>query len=715
MDNYKELIKLHNTITTKIKDSDYDIKYLYYLIQYQLTSQQKNKLILSTNGLIKVLKYTYVFGENIYQLINNEKLKEITFNIYFYSLENINDIITFFNEYIVEKTNNKILILYQNIQLILHIKKIYRNTLELILNKSSHKYNCCLIKNIFYYSPITYYILKYNINPYLNNIHKTKLLDLIINDINNIETHLINKLNINIKLINNISQSNTDLQIINIYNKLKDKYIKLQSTYNINTLDYLYISLLTMNKLYYFKIFINDLSNDFFINNYVIFELIKRGDEYFFPFLYEYENKNNKIFNLNILNKDGLTPPEYCIYRLYELLNNPTTPIKYKDGIINRYTQILNILLYKRNTKYTRLIIFFDLIMQTHLIKYQDDYNIFYKEVNEFLKHKTNQISILESNNVYSIKHLNTLYLSICYIYLNNTEKPILNIDDIVDFIEFNKKYIDINSILQICKVYNSQLVLTILLQKNIISLNNFNVIKILFDLKYFKLFEKYINQIKNNQFIIKDILIYLIDTFNIDGLLFINEKMFNSFNIRLNNNNTILHYISSLNIRNDDLLCKQIGIIKEILNVFYPDMKNFVNNDNETPIFSCKKPEIFKTLLELNIDLTILNKAGLSLIHKLIIENNNELIQILLNHNNNYLMIKDINDDIPIIYCLKNKIFNYAFKLLNIKYEYSDEIQKIIQQYLELYNINIKYYYLNNEEFKKYYILNNISEQIKK
>ncbi len=708
MEQYKELIKLHKQISNDIKQTNYDIKYLYYLIQQQLTTHQKNQLLLKTNGMIKIIKNTYIFGEHIYKLINNENITEIILHIYFYSQENINELINFFNDYIIENNNNKILILYQNIQLILHTKKIYNNQLELILNKTSHKYNCCLLKNIFYYSPITYYLLKYNINPFIGNIHNIKLYNSIINEIDNLE----NKID-KTKPLNN--------QINNIMNILKEKFK--------NSLDILYIILLILKKkIYYFNIFINYLPLDFFINNYVIFELIKRGDETFFTTLNNYEQKNNKSFDFNVLNQDGLTPPEYCIYRLYELLNNSNTPIKYKEAINIRYKQILNILLYKRNIKYTRLIVFFDAIMQTNLIKQQEEYKIFYDEIKEFIKHKTNQLAILNSNNIYSIKHLNTLYLTICYIYLNTMEKPIINFDDIVNFIIFNKNFIDINSILLLCEANNSQLVLTTLLQKEIITLRNFNVVKILLNLKYYKLFEKYkyqidkpiINNIQNNNqstnnYIIKDTLIYLIDTFNIDGLLYINEHYFNSFNLRLNNNNTLLHYISSLDITDDNLLCKQIGIIKEIFNTFYPDMINTVNNDNETPIFLCKKPEIFKILLELNPNLNILNKNGLSIIHKLISENNIELLTILIENNINSLLIKDINNNIPIIYCFKNKLFNYILFLLNIKFNYSDDIKKLIQEYLDIYNFDKKYYSLNSEEFKKYYILNNISAQIKK
>ena len=693
MDKYKELIKLHKTISQQIKDSNYDNKYLYYLIQQQLILSQKNNLILSTYGLIKILKNTYIYGEHIYKIINNEKIKEIILHIYFYSIEDINELTIFFNDYIVEKTDNKILILYQNIQLIFHIKKIYKNQLELILNKSKHKYNCCLFKYNLYYSPITYYLLKYNINPYICNFTNVKLIDSIITEVNNLENQ-INK------------NSSLDKQIIFIYNQLKNKFK--------NDLDYLYITLLSLNKMYYFKIFINELSIDFFTKNYIIYDMINKGDEQFFAILYKYETQNNKSFNLNTLNQDGLTPPEFCIYKLNEWLNNSLTPIKFKEGITTRYKQILYILLNKRNTKYTRLTIFFDSIMQTNLINHQDEYNIFYNEINEFIKHKTNNLSIIDSSNIFSIKHLNTLYLTICYIYLNNTEKSIINFDDIVDFIIFNKKFIDINSILQICKANNSQLVLTVLLQKNIINLNNFNVIKILLDLKYFTLFKKYKTQIETNKKIIKDIILYLINSFNIEGLLFINELFFESFKIRLNNNNTLLHYLTSLKIDDDELLLKQIGIIKEIINIFYPEMLNSLNDDNETPLFLCKKQEIFKTLLELNPDLTIINKNGLSIIHKLIVENKNEFIEILLNYNINSLLILDINNNIPIIYCLKNKLFNYVFKLLNIKFNYSNELMKIIQEYLDLYNINIKFNSTNFEEFKKYYILNNISAQIK-
>lgn len=715
INDYKQLIKLNKEITSQIKENNYDIIYEYYLIKQPLTLQQKYSLILKTHGISKILKHSFIYGECIYNLIHKIQQKENTFNIYFYSQEIINEILQCFNDFIIEKTDKKVLILYQDIQLILHIKKLYKNQLELILNKSNHKYNCCLINNILYYSPITYYILKNNINPYIGNVHNIKLFSSIVNDIDKIpDNNQVNK--------PKISQTKQTNPLLNIYNQFKTKYK--------DSIDNLYISLLVLDKFDYFKIFIKDLPKDFFTKNYVIFELIKRGKLEFFETLNNYEkqlissndtqqqnvlspslspNTLNKLFDLNTLNQDGLTPPEYCIYRANELINSPNIPVNIKEQVIKRYKIILGYLLFNRNNNYyVRNIIFFDTLLQTNFIKHNNNYEVFYEEVNKYLKNRSSNL-ILDVNNSYSIKHLNTLYLSISYTIING-DNSFIGLDNIIEFILINKDFIDINSILQVCKSYKSKVVLKILIEQNIIKMNNFNFIKIYFDLGYYDILKSYIKSIELN---LKNILLYLVDTYNLEGLLFVNEHFNNCFSIKLNNNNTLLHYIVSKEEENDEKLLKQISIIKDVLYMFEPKLINTVNNDNESPIFYCKKPEIFKELLNLNSDITLLNKSGLSIIHKLIIDDNQELLNVLINHNKNYLMIKDSNENIPLIFCFKYKIMNYVFKLMAYNFNYSNDIKQEIQNYFDLYNINIKIF-KNSDEFKKYYILINISNLLK-
>lgn len=700
INDYKQLIKLNKEITNQIKKNNYDVKYSYYLIEQQLTLQQKYYLLLKTHGISKILKHCFIYGECIYNLIHKIKQKEKRFNVYFYSQEILNEVLQCFTEFIVEQTDNKVLILYQDIELILHIKKMYNNQLELIINKSNHKYNCCFINNKLYFSPITYFILKNNMNPYIGNYQNIKKLSSIVND------------------INTIPDNTTKNDNIIAYKQLNVKYK--------DTIDNLYISLLVLYKFDYFNIFINEIPKDFFTKNYVIFELIKKGRIEFFEILNNYEkkiinystnsptispNSLNKLFDLNTLNQDGLTPPEYCIYRANELINDPRIPKDIKEQIIDRYKKILGYLLFKRiNNYYVRNIIFFDTLFGTNFIKHNNNYEIIYSEVKNYLKYQSKNINILDVNNSYSIKHLNSLYLTICYIIINGDES-FIGIDDIIDFIKINKNFIDLNSVLQICKSCKSKVVLKILIEQKIINMDNFNHIKIYFDLRYFDILKNYTESIKLN---LKNIIIYLIDTLNVEGLTFVVQYFNNCFSMRLNNNNTLLHYIVSKEEDNDDNLLKQIAIIKNVLYSFEPNLLNTVNNDNENAIFYCKKPEIFKELLNLNTDISILNKSGLSIIHKLIIDDNQELLNILINHNKNYLLVKDNNGDIPIIFCFKYKLINYAFKLIAYNFNYSDNITQEIQNYFDLYNINIKIF-KNSEVFKKYYILFNISTLLKK
>lgn len=668
--SYYDLVLLNKQLTNNIRQENYDSKYLYYLVQNKLTKREKHNILLKTNGIFTLLKHTLIYGNSIYELLNNT-IKDMTFNIYFLNQETLDYLVDFFKDYIIEKSDTKILILYQNIQLIFHIKRIYKNQLELFFSKENHKYNCCLINNTMYYSPVSYYLISHNINPLIGNMYDTRILSSIINDIN--------------------------LPL----NDLIQKYT------NIN---YLYTTLLTLGKFDYFKIFIKSLPKDFFTENYIIFEMIKKGKIDFFNILNKYEKTTNTIFNLNTLNKEGLTPPEYCLFRANELISNQNIPINIKEQIINRYKSILNNLMYNRsiNNQYTRNIVFFDCLLQTNFIKHQTIYNILYSEVNIFLKNKSKQ-SILNDLSEFSIKHINSVYLNIYYVILND-KSSFISIDDIIDFIVFNKEFIDIHSILQICKSNNSQIVLTELIKQNIINLNDFDTIKIFFDLKYFKILENHKTEINNN---INNIMVYLINTLNLEALLFINDNYSDAYNIKLNNNDTLFHYLVNIKEETDENLTKQIGIIKDILYMFHPELLNKVNNDNETILFKCKSPEIFKVILELNPDLSILNNDGNSIIHHLILTNNIELLNILIKFTNKSLNIKNKNNDLPIIYSIKINNIQLALNLLN--FNYSTDEQDIIQTYFNLHGMNIKFNNKQiNDEYHKYYVINTITEQFK-
>ena len=126
MDHYLKLLNLNTLFFEKIKQLQYDDAYMNYLIDYKLTSYQYNNFILNTHGLFTILKHTMISGSSIYNMLKNN-FKDIVLHVYFKSFDIINELLLFFNNYIVEKSSSKTVILYNNIHLIFHTKKIYKN------------------------------------------------------------------------------------------------------------------------------------------------------------------------------------------------------------------------------------------------------------------------------------------------------------------------------------------------------------------------------------------------------------------------------------------------------------------------------------------------------------------------------------------------------------------------------------------------------------
>lgn len=782
------IIKSENA-DKEIEESNYNDKYIEsYLISNKVSLFDINNVILQTKGIINILNNSYIYGENIYKMLNGYKFNDIIeLHIYFKSESDKNLIIKTFDNFIVEQTDSKIFILYSNIQLILHIKTIYTSILNLLICKKNKKYNLTLIDNTLYYYPVSYFILKYNDMPINNSIYT-------MNEIENV-----------IQQINTTCTENNIISIIQENNSLKDLYISL---------------ILIQKQFNLFKQILHLIPLNWFTTNYIIFEMIDHGYITFFKIITEYEQQNNIIFNFNTLNKDGLLPQEYCLYKFKMLFSSANDTHKIK--IHNIFKLILQCLMnnrskhcmlncectcnctchdtgdactctcackcnnncfchinciqnknikhnaclcsYINNCMYSRNIIFFDAILETNMFNVNNSFDVnklIIEEAQELIKSNNKQrIVQIESNNdvvyssecskylkntlILSMKKINSSYLNIYYRMINS-DKSIISIDDIITFIKFNKNFISIQSIMQICKAYKSEFILMNLLKENILSISNYNVLIALFDLNYYSIIIKqndYENIIKKY---IKNILIHLVDTLNIKGLEFINTIDKNYYLERINNNNdTILHYLISKEIKNDNDLILLLGIFEDIFYMYQPDLLNMTNNDNETCLFNCIKTnnkETFKILLDFDIDLSILNNNGQTIIHELILNECTDLLDVLLSniidnnakedeknkicctkskkefkeHLNNLLVVKNKNDEIPIITAFKRRNINIILKLLTIKNDYD---QNIIQKYISLYNIPIIYNKnkkINNDVYKKYMLINSFINTIKK
>ena len=167
------------------------------------------------------------------------------------------------------------------------------------------------------------------------------------------------------------------------------------------------------------------------------------------------------------------------------------------------------------------------------------------------------------------------------------------------------------------------------------------------------------------------DIIYQLINELNVYGLIFIIEFVNkNIINLKDNDNNNLLHYLTNQTIQKDNENYENLEF--NIFNLLMNKKKELItelNNNNETPIFNTIRQNNFYLFnLLIDMDDTIINtqnKNGDYLIHLIINCNFTEALNyyILKSYD---LELRDLNDNTALLLAIKNKQQNIANDLLN-------------------------------------------------
>ena len=681
---------------------------------------------------------------------------KIDIHVYFSDEQYLVYLLNYFNDFIVEELDSTIILLYHNLHIILH-KKIIINILELLIKKLNHYYNVCIHKSCLYFHPLSYYAMNQSLKhiTYDQYNKKYKANYALIKKDEDTIVNILKDVNINLEQMKEINilmdkyKINKNLFIITILiNKHFDIFdILLNNDYvplSFFTTNYVIFSMIEHGYLNFFR-----KLNEFEKKNKVIFNLNTLNQDGYLPTEYllirckevllnSFSEDWDKIiqiykqildyllFDRNgycmancectcgckcieiggkcyckcqcVCNKDKLTDDsdqtKLNTSKCYCILNK-------KSNITPCYCQHIN------RSQYSRKILFFDLLCKTKFTQANTNslFNNYISEAVDYMfktATKYNNESLFSSSlkqlNINSYK-INYVYLTILYRLINGDYSPI-SIDDIIEYIEFNKDYINFNSLIQVCKNQRSPLVISELLKRNIFSIENYKVITLLFDLQYFQILIKqknYQNAIIKN---IQKLLIHFINTGNIKGMELINiidPKLYDT-NINKNNDN-ILHYLAKQN-PNDDLKMRQIGIFSDIILTHSPNLFDNINKNGENCIFNCtcsSNNELFKVFIDVGINVEIKNINGNTLAHELVLNNKQDFIDILFNEHNNLAYIKNDNGDLPITLALKERNIPIILKLLKIgnkliDYDKIDNDGNTVKDYINLYGLRINY-----------------------
>lgn len=431
------------------------------------------------------------------------------------------------------------------------------------------------------------------------------------------------------------------------------------------------------NKLleYYFFISINmftnknietviKLSNQDFLNYLIekyIFYIIKIKNIEVLDQLLKIYKEDNKI---TILNKNGLNPFEYSLFKFIK--DSSYYPF---ISLLNRYNFI--------RPKYI-----FDIILKTNIIKHDIISNC-----DQIIFNKINKIS-----NYENIEIINTIIIDSFYKDLNS-ENNTITIEDIIYFIKENIQFIDLNILFNLIFKYSSVLILKELVKNKIIEFSK-DVLLLFINLKQTDyLIKNYYRETLNYS---NDIIYQLINELNVYGLIFIIEFVNKDIiNLKDNNNNNLLHYLTNQTIRKDNENYENLefNVFKLLMNK-KKELITELNNNNETPIFNTIRQNNFYLFnLLIDMDDTIINtqnKNGDYLIHLIINCNFTEALNyyILKSYD---LELRDLNDNTALLLAIKNKQQNIANDLLNnnANTEVVDNKNNGIIYYIALYNLN--------------------------
>lgn len=493
------------------------------------------------------------------------------------------------------------------------------DTEELIINKQHN------INSLFIYPPN---------NEFYNRI-KLLIGKFYYITINNFHKYIINNIEINIH-----NSFEPYYSLIKSHSILCNNSLILYPTQylNLQTKDYLLSPDINYAKVLYSKIIKNDIDKNFvdnlninefkilfklvlFKNNNDIINLIKTNDKIFYcvDIIENIMNNNFDLFKtFNNFNKF--------------LDNNGFNLLEY--AIINKN---IDAILFLKDFKYDRSSYYIECSYNTSYLKYNEEDKIIKKE------NIPKQIK--------NCKFLNTLIID-----------EMLNhglFDETYDYIIHHLKYFDFSLLCDMLIRNHSSLTVKLLLKNNKLEINKYSV-KLLIKLQLEDLNNKQQKEVFLND--IEFILNLMINDEKI-WKRFKEKKYLNLLNINFiinSNNDNILHLLIKNDYKpfHDDIFNYVISINDNVI--------NNVNSQNENCIFEMINKQIINKIFIYGVD-NIQNVYGDYFIHKLIRNNNFNLLFSTLSINKQMLNLQNTYDETPIILASRlklNKIVNYLYKM---------------------------------------------------
>lgn len=407
---------------------------------------------------------------------------------------------------------------------------------------------------------------------------------------------------------------------------------------NLQTKDYLLSPDINYAKLLYSKIIKNEINNDLInqlnINYFkILFKLVLFKKNYNIINLLK---NNNKIYECadileNIMNKDFNLFKTFNNYNKF-LDNNGFNLLEY--AIINKNVDAI---LFLKNFKFDRSSYYIEISYNTKYLKYNEDDKLI----------KIENIP----KQIKNCKFLNTLIID-----------EMLNhglFDKTYDYIVHHLKYFDFSLLCDMLIRNHSSLTVKLMLKNNILEINKYSL-KLLIKLQLENLYDKQQKEIFLNN--LEYILNLMINDEKI-WLRFKEKKYLNLLNINFiinNNYDNILHLLIKNNYKSfhDDIFNYIIKINDKII--------NNVNKQNENCIFELNNKQLINKIFIYGVD-NIQNVYGDYFIHKIIRNNNFNLLFSTLSINNQMLNLQNTYNETPIILAARlklNKIVNYLHKM---------------------------------------------------
>ena len=485
--------------------------------------------------------------------------------------------------------------------------------------------------------------------------------------IDNFHKYIINNIEINIH-----SSFEPFYSLIKKHSILCNNQLLLYPTqyYNLQTNDYLLSSDINIAKTLYYKIIKNEINNEL-INN-----LDDKQFKYLFKLLlfkknYELINllkNNNKIFNCTDI-VENIMMNNFDYFKTFNNFN------KYLDNngfnllefaIINKNIEAI---LFLKNFIYDRSSYYIEISYNTSYLKY-NDIDILIKKENI-------------PKQIKNCKFLNTLIID-----------EMLNhglFDDTYDYIIHHLKYFDFSLLCDMLIRNHSSLTVKLLLKNNKLEFNKYSL-KLLIKLQLEDLTNK-----QQKIIFLNNIEFFLNLMINDEKIWkrFKEKKYLNLLNINFiinDNNDNILHLLIKNEYKefHDDIFNYVISINDNVI--------NNVNNQNENCIFEIVNKQIINKIFIYGVN-NIQNVFGDYFIHKLIRQNNFNLLFSTLSINNQMLNLKNTYDETPIILASKlklNKIVNYLHNMKCNMLEV-DCFGNSCYHYIMLFNLKDKFEINNN------------------